>query len=90
MKEVDKILYKLGYYDSDPNKQQEFEGYIAEAVDFMKESGVADDATTSPTAFVVKSIWADCRDRGDENAIVKKDGMIVALISQLKRRGKKT
>ena len=89
MDEIDKILYKLGYCDSDPLKRKEFEGYVAEAVEFMKDSGVAEADTSSATAYVVKSIWADCRDRGDENAIVKKDGMIVSLISQLRRRGKK-
>ena len=55
----------------------------------MKDSGVAEADTSSATAYVVKSIWADARDRGDENAIVKKDGMIVSLISQLRRRRKK-
>ena len=88
MNDVDKILYKLGYYDSDPQKKAEVEGYIAEAVEFMIEGGVAEQDTNSQRAFVIKSIWADCRDRGDENAIVKKDGMIVSLISSL-RRGKK-
>ena len=89
MDEIDKILYKLGYCDSDPLKRKEFEGYVDEAVEFMKDSGVAEADTSSATAYVVKSIWADCRDRGDENSIVKKDGMIVSLISQLRRRRKK-
>ena len=35
MNEVDKILYKLGYYDSDPHKKAEVQGYIDEAVEFM-------------------------------------------------------
>lgn len=88
MDEIDKILYKLGYCDSDPNKRKEFEGYVAEAVEFMQDCGVAKEATSSATAYVIKNIWADCRDRGDENSIVKKEGLIVSLISQLRRRKK--
>lgn len=85
MNEVDKILYKLGYYDSDPHKRAEVQGYIDEAVEFMAESGVDTDGLTSQRAFAIKSIWADARDKGEINNIVKKDGMIVALLSQLKR-----
>ncbi len=85
MKEVDKILYKLGYYDSDPHKQAEVEGYIGEAEEFMKECGVPEDKLQSQRAYAIKSIWADARDKGDDNNIIRKDGMIVALISQLKR-----
>jgi hypothetical protein len=83
--DVDKILYKLGYYDADPHKKQEVEGYIAEAVEFMTASGVPAAKQTTQTAYAVKSIWADARDKGDDNAIVKKDGMIVSLISQMRR-----
>lgn len=85
MQEVDKILYKLGYYDSDELKKQEVQGYIDEAIEFMRESGVPDAKLTTQRAYAIKSIWADCRDRGDDNNIVRKEGMIVALISQLKR-----
>lgn len=85
MQEVDKILYKMGYYDSDPQKQAEVQGYIDEATEFMRESGVPAHKLTSARAYTVKSIWADYRDKGDDDKIVKKDGMIVALISQLKR-----
>lgn len=85
MQEVDKILYKLGYYNSDPQKQAEVQGYIDEATEFMRESGVPDSKLTSQRAYVVKSIWADYRDKGDDDKIVKKDGMVVALIANLRR-----
>lgn len=85
MNEVDKILYKLGYYDSDPHKKAEVQGYIDEASEFMLESGVIPEKLTSQRAYAIKSIWADARDKGDINDIVKKDGMIVALLSQLRR-----
>ena len=85
MTEVDQILYSLGYYDSDPQKQSIVQGYIDEATEFMRESGVPDDKLTSRRAYSVKAIWADSRDKGDNDAIIKKDGMVVALISQLRR-----
>lgn len=85
MEDVDKILYKLGYYDSDQNKRAEIKGYIDEAVEFMKECGVSEDKLKTQRAYAIKSIWADCRDKGDDNNIIRKEGMIVALISQLKR-----
>ena len=83
--DVDKILYKLGYYNGDPNKTQEIQGYIDEAVEFMKESGITDEQLKTQRAYAIKSIWADCRDRGEDNNIIRKDGMIVSLISQLRR-----
>lgn len=85
MSEVDKILYKLGYYDSDPHKKAEVQGYIDEAVEFMLESGVKLEKLTTQRAYAIKSIWADARDKGEINDIVKCDGMVVALISQLRR-----
>lgn len=85
MKEVDKILFKLGYLDSDPHKKQEVQGYIDEAAEFMLESGVPNERLTTQRAYAVKSIWADYRDKGDDEKLIKKDGMIVALISQLRR-----
>ena len=85
MEEVDKILYKLGYYDADLLKKQEVQDYIDESVEFMKSAGVPEKQLTSSTAYVVKTIWADARDTGKEDALVKKDGMIVALISQMRR-----
>lgn len=85
MQEVDKISYKLGYYGDDPLKKGEIQGYIDEAVEFMRESGVPEEKLTSQRAYVVKTIWADCRDKGNDDQIVKKDGMVIALISQLRR-----
>jgi len=85
--EVDKILYKLGYFSSDAAKKAEVQGYIDEAVEFMTAAGVPAAKLTTHSAYVVKTIWADARDKGDDNAIVKKDGLIVSLIAQL-RRGK--
>lgn len=85
MDEVDKILYKLGYFDSDPNKKAEVQGYVEEAQEFMLAAGVPKDKLSSQHAYAIKSIWADYRDKGDDNNIVKKDGMIVCLIAQLKR-----
>lgn len=85
MTEGDKILYKLGYYDSDPNKKAEIEGYIEEANEFILGSGVSKEKLSTQRAHAIRSIWADGRDRGDDNNIIKKDGMIVALLSQLKR-----
>ena len=85
MQEVDKILYKMGYYDSDPQKKQEVQGYIDEAVEFMTQSGVPADKLTSQRAYAVKSIWADARDKGDDDKLIKKDGMVVSLISQMRR-----
>lgn len=85
MQEVDKILFKMGYYDSDPQKKQEVQGYIDEAVEFMTESGVPADKLTLQRAYAVKSIWADARDKGEDDKLIKKDGMIVSLISQMRR-----
>lgn len=85
MQEVDKILFKLGYLDSDPHKKQEVQGYIDEAAEFMLESGVPNERLTTQRAYAVKSIWADYRDKGDDEKLIKKDGMIVAFISQLRR-----
>ena len=85
MQEVDKILFKLGYLDSDPHKKQEVQGYIDEAAEFMLESGVPNERLTTQRAYAVKSIWADYRDKGDDEKLIKKDDMIVALISQLRR-----
>ena len=85
MQEVDKILFKLGYLDSYPHKKQEVQGYIDEAAEFMLESGVPNERLTTQRAYAVKSIWADYRDKGDDEKLIKKDGMIVALISQLRR-----
>jgi hypothetical protein len=85
MGETDKIMYALGYYSADPRKKEQIQSYIDEATEFMRESGVSDDKLTSQRAFAVKSIWADYRDKGEYEKIIKKDGMIVALVAQLRR-----
>lgn len=85
MTECDKILYKLGYYDSDPHKKEEIQGYMDEADEFILDAGVPKDKLFTQRARAIRSIWADARDRGADNDIVKKDGMVVALLSQLKR-----
>lgn len=84
-KETEKILNRLGYYDAAPQKVEEIQDYINEAAEFLRGSGVPPQKMTSATALAVKSIWARERDAGNEAVIVKKDGMIVALILQLKR-----
>lgn len=85
MQEVDKILYKMGYFDADPHKKQEVQDSIDAAVEFMRESGVPADKLTSKRAYSVKALYADAIDKGQPDEIIKKEGMIVALISQMRR-----
>lgn len=85
MQEVDKILYKMGYFDADPHKKQEVQDSIDAAVEFMRESGVPADRLTSKRAYSVKALYADAIDKGQPDDIIKKDGMIVALIAQMRR-----
>lgn len=84
-KETEKVLNRLGYYDAAPQKVEEIQDYINEASEFMRGSGVPPHKMTTATALAVKSIWARKRDEGNDDDIVRKDGMIVSLISQLKR-----
>ena len=86
MNEVEKILYKLGYGNSDPLKTQEVEGYVAEAEEFMLSKGIDESNLKSKTAFVIKSLWASYRDRGDDEEIIKREGMITHLLLDLRRR----
>lgn len=85
MDEADKILYELGYYDSDVNKKAQIQGYIDEAIEFMKGAGVPENKHSSRLAFTIKTIWAEGRDSGNPENIIVKDGMVVHLLSQLKR-----
>lgn len=85
MQEVDKILYKMGYFDADPHKKQEVQDSIDAAVEFMRESGVPAERLTSKRAYSVKALYADAFDKGQPDDIIKKDGMIVALIAQMRR-----
>jgi hypothetical protein len=83
--EIDKILYDLGYFDDNPLKKQQIAGYVAEAVEFMKASGVPCGLLDTQRAYAVKSLWADGRDKGEADALIGGDKMIVHLISQLRR-----
>lgn len=85
MQEVDKILYRMGYFNADPHKKQEVQDSIDAAVEFMRESGVPADKLTSKRAYSVKALYVDAIDKGQPDEIVKKDGMIVALIVQMRR-----
>lgn len=85
MQEVDKILYKMGYFDADPHKKQEVQDSIDAAVEFMRESGVPAERLTSKRAYSVKALYADAIDKGQPDDIIKKDGMVVALIAQMRR-----
>lgn len=83
--EVDNILYKLGYFGADPQKKQEVQGYIELAEEFMVESGVPRDRLGTQRAYAVKALFADAFDKGTPDDVIKKDGMVVALIAQLRK-----
>lgn len=85
MQEVDKILYKMGYFDADPQKKQEVQDAIDTAVEFMLESGVPQDKINCKRAYSIKAIFADAFDKGVADDVIKKDGMVVALIAQMRR-----
>jgi hypothetical protein len=85
MEEVDKILYALGYYDSDPLKKAVVKGYIAEAEEYMKKAGVPAEKLKSQRAYAIKNIWAEARDKNELETAIRKDGMVVHLIAQLRR-----
>lgn len=72
MQEVDKILYKMGYYDADPHKKQEVQDSIDAAEEFMRASGVPAELITNKRAYAVKAIYADAVDKGTPDEIVKK------------------
>ncbi|MDR1093451.1 MAG: hypothetical protein LBL66_04810 [Clostridiales bacterium] len=84
MDEVEKILYSMGYFDSDPHKRAEVGGFIREAEEFMSEAGVPADKMTAQSAYAVKSLWADARDKGEADSLIKRDGLIVHLIAQMR------
>lgn len=85
MQEIDEILYKMGYFDADPRKKQEVQGYIDAASEFMRESGIPPEKLNCRRAYVVKALFADALDKGTPDDIIKRDGMVVALIAQLRR-----
>lgn len=85
MQEIDKILYKMGYFDADPQKKQSVQDSIDAATEFMRESGVPDDKLKCARAYSVKALWADGIDKGVSiEKLIAPDGMIVALIAQMR------
>lgn len=85
MQEIDKILYKMGYFDADPQKKQSVRDSIDAAVEFMTESGVPSEKLGCARAYSVKALWADGIDKGiPVDDLIKPDGMIVALIAQMR------
>lgn len=85
MQEIDKILYKMGYFDADPQKKQSVQDSIDAAVEFMTESGVPLEKLECARAYSVKALWADGIDKGiPVDDLIKPDGMIVALIAQMR------
>lgn len=85
MEEIDKILYKMGYYDADPQKKQEVQDSVDAAVEFMLESGVPKEKINCSRAYSVKALFADAFDKGVPDEAIKEDGIVVALIAQMKR-----
>lgn len=85
MQEIDKILYKMGYFDADPQKKQSVQDSIDAAVEFMTESGVPLEKLGCARAYSVKALWVDGIDKGiPVDDLIKPDGMIVALIAQMR------
>ena len=83
--EVDKILYKMGYFGCDPQKIQEVQDSIDAATEYMRESGVPVEKIGCARAYSVKALWADGIDKGmTVDEIIKPDGMVVALIAQMR------
>lgn len=85
MQEIDNILYKLGYYDADPQLKETVKGYIKVAEEFMLESGVPKERLSTQRAYAIKALFADAFDKNTPDDVIKKDGMVVALIAQLRR-----
>ena len=83
--DIDNILYKMGYYDADPQLKQTVQGYIKVAEEFMLDSGVPQDRLGTQRAYAIKALFADAFDKGTPDDVIKKDGMVVALIAQLRR-----
>lgn len=83
--DIDNILYKMGYYDADPQLKDTVKGYIKVAEEFMLDSGVPQDRLGTQRAYAIKALFADAFDKGTPDDVIKKDGMVVALIAQLRR-----
>ena len=86
MNELEKIMFRMGYLTNDPLKKTEIDGYIKEAEFYMLTSGIPYELLSSPTAYAVKSVWADKRDKGADNLIAQ-DSLIVHLVAQLRVNG---
>ncbi len=83
MDELTMIMFRMGYLTNDPLKVAEIKQYIAEAERFMVTSGIPYELLSSPTAYTVKSVWADKRDKGVDDLIAK-DSLIVHLVNHIK------
>ena len=75
----------MGYYDADPQLKETVKGYIKVAEEFMLDSGVPQDRLGTQRAYAIKALFADAFDKGTPDDVIKKDGMVVALIAQLRR-----
>ncbi len=84
LNEIDKILNALGYVGGDPLKKEQIAGYVKEAEEFMRGAGVPAEQLTTQTAYSVKSVWADRRDKGAEETLIRSDSFIVHLIARMR------
>lgn len=86
MDELDKLLYDLGYIGGDEFKKDQIGRFRDEAVEYMRDvAGVPVNKLNSKLAYSVKSIWCENRDKGTPDEIIKKNGLVVSLIAQLRR-----
>ena len=51
----------------------------------MVESGVPRDRLGTQRAYAVKALFADAFDKNVPDTVIKNDGMVVALIAQLRK-----
>ena len=65
MDELSRIMFRMGYLTDSPLKKEEIKGYIEEAEYYMLTSGIPLELLSSPSAYAVKSVWADKRDKHD-------------------------
>jgi hypothetical protein len=87
MDELSRIMFRMGYLTDSPLKKEEIKGYIEEAEYYMLTSGIPLELLSSPSAYAVKSVWADKRDKGADNLIAQ-DSLITHLIAQLRTNGR--
>lgn len=84
MQEAEKILYELGYFQSDPNKVELAKGWIEEANEFMQSCGVPTEMLIGARAYAVKFLWADARDKGETEKMLSASNVLVQLIVQMR------